>query len=141
MPRETGRRLRALRVSRDWDEHRMARELRAVSDEPLAVTLHKSIHDWETGKHKPRPRILFLYRKVFPDFAWRNGTTPPDPAEVLGQARGTAGRTAAQVNAALASGRPDLIAMAETLAAVQRQVDVLTEGLGRLLRGEEASGE
>lgn len=118
----------------------MARELRAAAGEHLADTLPKMIGDWEKGRHKPSERYLYLYRNVFPGFAW-DGTTPPDPAEVLGRAQGTAGRTAALEAAALASGRPDLIAMAETLAAVQRQVDALTEGLGALLRGEEAAGE
>lgn len=128
--------LRALRVSRHWDLDRMARELRRAADEPVAAhhALVRMIRTWEDGEHAPRERYLLLYRRVFPG-EWPANGPAPDPAAVLERARQAPGRAelAAMQLAAFRSGRMDLVAFADKLLALQRQVDELAEDLKRSL--------
>ena len=140
MPGEAAEVLRALRVSRSWDIDRMARELRRAADEPVAAhhALVRMIRTWEDGEHAPRERYLLLYRRVFPGEWPVNGAAPdlpPDPAAVLERARQAPGRAelAALQLAAFRSGRLDLVAFADKLLALQRQVDGLAEELKRSL--------
>lgn len=132
--------LRALRVSRHWDLDRMARELHKAADEPVAAhhALVRMIRSWEDGEHAPRERYLLLYRRVFPGEWPVNGPAPdfpPDPAAVLERARQVPGHAelAALQLAAFHSGRMDLVAFADKLLALQRQVDELAEDLKRSL--------
>jgi hypothetical protein len=98
------------------------------------------IRTWEDGEHAPRERYLLLYRRVFPGEWPVNGAAPepgPDPAAVLKRARQAPGRDeiAALQLAAFRSGRMDLVAFADKLMALQRQVDTLAEELRRGLDG------
>lgn len=132
--------LRALRLSRDWDVDRMARELhhaaRAIG-EPVAehTALVRMIRTWEDGKHSPRERYRLLYRRVFPGEWNREGADAPDPAAVLKRALRAPGdaELSALENAAQ-PGEPSREEMREAIRDLKRQVDALSVRLAELLR-------
>src|SRR5262249_3307500 len=64
-----GATLRRWRLSRRWDVSRLARELIAAADEPLATLrgLKHMINAWERGDRKPSERYWLLYLRGVPE--------------------------------------------------------------------------
>ena len=134
----TGATLRALRESRFWDKHDMARALRDAAGEHLSGTLHKQIDGWEKGRHTPAERYLLLYRKVFPELAAAQ-SPPAGPAEVLDRAaRVTGPGSPAAVLAAAAAGRPELAALVARQEELERQIAENTARLRALMEADRA---
>lgn len=66
MPGIDGETLRAWRRSHGWDVPKTARELRRVSDAPIAAHegLVRMIRSWERGDHELTERYELLYRAL-----------------------------------------------------------------------------
>lgn len=127
----TGAILRALRESRDWDPPDLAREMRLAAGRPLAAELTRMVYAWEAGRHRPSPRYMRLYRRIFPELGAVEGD---DPAAVLQRARRiTLEAEAARRQAAEASGKPDLDAATARMEQLIAEVDEKTAQLQELL--------
>ena len=128
--------LRSLRESRDLTRRQLATLLRKAAGEPLARELTRMIWAWETGRHEPSELHLRVYRRVFPELPAPDPA--PDPGAVLDRARRAppAETLTALRDAALRSGKPELMTMAETMITLQQQVDEARQRLEGLLAQE-----
>lgn len=127
--------MRDLRVARGWDRPRMARELRAVADEPVAEhhALVRMIRTWEDGSHRLSERYLLLYRRVFP--GWRvNGTVlhDPDLGAVLERARRIPGPVEIDAMEAAAARDERSAALFARIRDMERQLGALREAAEEL---------
>jgi hypothetical protein len=129
---------RAFRQARGWDVPEAVRHLRRACTEQLPPNLDQTWRSWERGT-RPRERYWLLLLKILPELRDANGTGP-GPADVLERARHAPDRTdlAAMQAAAQRSGKTELVALADGLMNLQRQVDETRQRLEQLLAGEAA---
>jgi hypothetical protein len=124
------------RETRDLTRSQVAALLRKAAGEPLARELTRMIWAWETGRHKPSDLHMRAYRRIFPELPAPDPA--PDPGAVLDRARRAppAETLAALRDAALRSGKTDLMNMAETMITLRRQFDAAWQRLEELLAQE-----
>ena len=143
-----GATLRRWRLHRRWDVSRLARELIAAADEPLATLrgLMHMINAWERGVRRPSERYWLLYLRVFPECA--NGDTAIGGPEETGAlveelpfATEINAMEAADFSSPHSVDPDDIRALAATVRALEQQIAGLSRRLDELSRNKHREGQ
>jgi hypothetical protein len=143
-----GATLRRWRLRRRWDVSRLARELIAAADEPLATLrgLKHMINAWERGVRTPSERYWLLYLRVFPECA--NGETAIGDPQVMGAlveelpgATEINAMETADFSSPHSVDPDDIRDLAETVRALEQQIAGLSRRLDELSRTKHREGQ
>ena len=138
-----GAELRRWRLSRRWDISRLARELIAVADEPLATVrgLKHMINAWERGARRPSERYWLLYLRLFPECANGEPASGDGPKQLGGLPRSAESATRGTASSSSAPGQDsadpqDIRALAATVRALEQRIAGLSRRMDELSRDE-----